>query len=64
MPFGPPIDIQFVQTLRRLLTKIINSDPTYSPVLLVKVYLSNAYMRVWILTKDIPLLAFVILLYP
>ena len=38
--------IQFGGTLRRLLTNIVNTDPSYRLVFLSKVDLSNTYMHV------------------
>ena len=46
--------------LKRVIEHILVADPRLSPVYLIKVYLVESYMRLWVCVKDSPTSAFII----
>ena len=56
----PPDTIQFEGKPRNLPANIISYDPPYSPKYLAKVDLSNAYMCIWIQSKESLLFDFIV----
>lgn len=47
-------------TLKCTTRCILKADPVLVPVYLSKVYLTNSYMRLWVIMVDVPYLAFLI----
>jgi hypothetical protein len=54
---APPEAMQFGKTLERLLHAIVEADPAFGPVHLIKVDIADGFYRVWLNISDIPKLA-------
>jgi hypothetical protein len=54
---GPPEAMQFGKALERLLHQIVNANPQFGPVHLIKVDIADGFYRIWVNTDDIPKLA-------
>ena len=52
--------MRFGKTLYRLIDCILTAPPKLGPTFLNKVYLANAYMRIWVRLEDIPSVAFLV----
>jgi hypothetical protein len=54
---APGEAMQFGKTLERILHAIVEADPQYGPVHLIKVDIADGFYRVWLNSSDIPKLA-------
>ena len=52
--------MRFGKALYRVIDCILAAPPKLGPAFLNKVYLSNAYMHIWVRLEDIPLVAFLV----
>ena len=57
---SPMEAMRFGVALQRILKQVLTADPCLRPVYLIKVDLSNAYMRLWVRMEDAPSVAFLI----
>ena len=56
--------MKFRQATPRLIRHIFQVNPVLGPVFLSKVEISDAYMHIWVLPKNIPCLNFIVLPCP
>eukprot|EP00980_Cylindrotheca_fusiformis_P013602 scaffold3499_cov103-Cylindrotheca_fusiformis.AAC.1 len=54
VPLIPREAMQFGRTLERLLAHIVQSNPAYGPVHLMKLDIKDGFYRVWLRLEDIP----------
>ena len=52
--------MRFGGALHRILKQVLTANPRLCPVYLIKVDLSDMYMRLWVRMEDIPSVAFLI----
>ena len=51
---APREAMQFGRALQRILQTILNANPRYGPVFLIKVDIADGFYRVWVNSSDIP----------
>jgi hypothetical protein len=54
---APREAMQFGKALERILRKIVESNPIYGPVYLLKIDIADGFYRIWLNATDIPTLA-------
>jgi hypothetical protein len=54
---APREAMQFGKALERILQAIVDADPTFGPVQMIKVDIADGFYRVWLNVHDIPKLA-------
>lgn len=54
---APQDSMQFGKALERILRSIVNADPKFGPVHLIKVDIADGFYRIWLNATDIPKLA-------
>ena len=54
---APREAMQFGKALERILRKIVEADPRYGPVYLLKIDIADGFYRIWLNEHDIPTLA-------
>jgi hypothetical protein len=54
---APRDAMQFGKALQRILQSLVDANPNYGPVYLIKVDIADGFYRIWLNTRDIPKLA-------
>lgn len=57
LPVAPSESMQFGRTLQRILQRILLSDPSFGPVYLSKIDISDGFYRIQLSARDVPKLA-------
>jgi len=58
---APPKAMQFGRTLTRLLYNIHRANPTFGPVHMSKIDISDGFYRIWVSPTNVPCLAVLLL---